>query len=483
MQNVRNHYNRYRAWIKSLPLLLYSYIATEMLAPFFASFLILYSVFFLVRLIPLLDIVLELKIGAADFIRLFCYIFPYMLLYVIPMACMTGIILCFTRMSNEREILVFKACGVSLRQLLPPVLLLAFIISTLTGFFSVKLIPAGEISMKHLMFQLAKEKINKGLQERIFTEALGDLVIYADRIDPDEQWHGVYVSDMRNRVQPIIIMARRGHLSAEIDRMMVTVVLENGTLHNTDGPDNQIIRFESYQMQIPLRPPRKVGGDDVTTQSRGSMTQGQLLQAADRLGRDNRHGVIFLSEFHHRLTLPVGCFILSLLGLPLGLQTGPGRRAMGIPLGLLFFVLYYILSTTGRVLAEDLAVPVAAGMWMPNIIYFAITLLVFSRVEKEKPIVSLRIQNLILDGHDNFILPVFKFSRRLVRNSLHWRPGQSDYDTVYYPGGMTIHANPVEKIYHVRGCEKYDCLLCTLQFKNAEIAREAGFKPCPMCGD
>ncbi len=52
-------------------LLLYSYIANELLAPFFASFLTLYCVFFLVRLIPLLEIVLSLRIGVGDFIRLF----------------------------------------------------------------------------------------------------------------------------------------------------------------------------------------------------------------------------------------------------------------------------------------------------------------------------------------------------------------------------------------------------------------------------
>ena len=45
-----------------LPFLLYSYIASEMLAPFFASFIILYCVFFLIRLIPLLEVVLALRI-------------------------------------------------------------------------------------------------------------------------------------------------------------------------------------------------------------------------------------------------------------------------------------------------------------------------------------------------------------------------------------------------------------------------------------
>jgi lipopolysaccharide export system permease protein len=144
--------------LKSFSFLLYSYIATEMLAPFFASFLILYSVFFLVTLLPLLDVVLDLKIGLADFIRLSCYIFPHMLLYVIPMACMIGVIVGFTRLTNDREMLVLKSSGISLRQLLPPVFIIALTISILTGFFSVKLVPAGELAVKHLMFQLAKEK-------------------------------------------------------------------------------------------------------------------------------------------------------------------------------------------------------------------------------------------------------------------------------------------------------------------------------------
>ena len=69
---------------KALPLLLYSYIANEILAPFFASFIILYSIFFLIRLVPLLDIVLDLKIGLANFIRMFFYIFPHMLIFVFP---------------------------------------------------------------------------------------------------------------------------------------------------------------------------------------------------------------------------------------------------------------------------------------------------------------------------------------------------------------------------------------------------------------
>ena len=225
-----------------IPFLLYSYIATELLAPFFACFLVLYGIFFLVRLIPLLEIVLNLGIGPADFIRLFAYIFPHMLLYIIPMASMAGVIIAFSRLSSDREILAMKACGISLRMLLPPVLIVTLAIALLTGLFSVRLIPAGDIAMRQLLFQLAKEKIDKGLQENQFIDTLGELVVYVDKIDGNNnnRWHGVYVSDMRNREQPVIIVAKSGYMLAEIDRMQVTITLSNGTLHSADGVDTRL---------------------------------------------------------------------------------------------------------------------------------------------------------------------------------------------------------------------------------------------------
>ncbi|MFZ5798522.1 MAG: LptF/LptG family permease [Thermodesulfobacteriota bacterium] len=465
-----------------MPFLLYSYILTELLAPFFASFLILYGVFFLVRLMPLLDIVLELRIGFADFVRLFCYIFPHMMLYVIPMASMTGVIIGFTRLTNEREILVLKACGVSLRQIFPPVLLLALVISVLTASFPARLIPAGEIAMKQLMFQLAKEKIDKGLQARTFSEALGDLVVYVDDIDEQERWHGVYVTDKRNRSQPIIIMAQGGHLEAEIDRMLVTVVLENGTLHNAEGSENQVIRFQRYQMQIPLKPPTRIGGDDVTTIDRSSMTREQLLRAVAKYGAHTRGGVVFLTEYHHRLALPVGCFIMILLGFPLGMQTGPGRRATGIPLGLFFFISYYVLTTFGQVLSEGLVVPAAVGMWLPNVLFLALTWYVFQRVERERPIISDRILNRGLDLLDRFVYPLLGKIKKFCASCLREHHRQYiPYQDAATPDGMQVHASTRDRVYHLPGCELYNCPQCTLKFKDARVAAEAGFKPCPLC--
>jgi lipopolysaccharide export system permease protein len=457
-----------------LPLLLYSYVVTELLAPFFASFLIIYGVFFLIRLIPLLEIVLDLGINFPDFIRLFSYIFPHILLYVIPMASMTGVIIGFTRLTNEREILALKSCGVSLRQMLPPVFIMAAVIASLTGFFSVRLIPAGEIAMQQLMYQLAKEKIDQGIKEKQFTEALGEVVVYVDTIDEEERWHGVYVSDMRGRQQPIIIMAQRGQMQADIKNMSVTIVLEQGSLHSTEGYDGQTILFHRYQLQIPLRPPTRIGGDDITQRSKGSMSQEDLLRAARHPEVHPQDAITFMTEYHHRLTLPVGCLILSLLGIPLGLQAGPGRRAVGVPLGLAFFVFYYIVSTIAKVLVEDGQLAVGPGMWLPNLFFMLVLVMIFRRVERERPLVPERLSMLAENLQERLVLRPWKAL-------MQWGRGREVDASKESSAGLLVHAHPEKMLFHLPGCIHYTEHPSPLEFRTVHMARKAGLQPCPLC--
>jgi lipopolysaccharide export system permease protein len=404
-----------RFHLRTPPLLLYSYIANEMLAPFFASFLILSCVFFLVRLIPLLEIVLTLRIDAADLLRLFAYIFPQMMVYIITMAGMAGVIIGFTRLTNDREILALKSCGISLSRMLPPVACVAGGIAWLAYILAIHLAPMGELGFKQLMLQLVTEQVEKGLKEREFTDALGNIVVYVDDIDEHQYWRGVYVSDMRGRDQPLITVARAGHMQSNIEKMTVTIVLNNGSMHNNDGTDSQTIRFKRYLLNIPLQPPTQVGKDNLTEQSRGMMSQEQLLAAAARHPPHSREAQIYLSEYHGRLILPVGCFILALLGVPLGLQAGPGRQAAGVPLGLAFFVLYYITLTTCEVMTEEGHLPLVPGLWLPNLLFAVLTLVIFRRVNREQPLIPEKMQEWGEVLHERYTKPLFRRIMALVR--------------------------------------------------------------------
>lgn len=355
-----------------MPILLYTYLATEMLAPFFASLLILNGILFLGKLVPFLDIIFNYGIDFPDFIRLCAYIIPNLLLFSIPMASMIGVIIAFTKLSNENEIMALKAAGIGLYKMLPPVLIFALFTASLASLSSIHLIPSSNTAMRKMLFQLAKEKIDKGLKEKQFSEGINNVVLYVDTIDKKNMWHGVYVADLRQPKAPLAIVARSGSLDARIEDMFLTLRLQDGTMHRSVDDLTQTIQFKTYTLNLPIESPKTVDGNSTSHAGKGELSLKELRDMADEKGTESPGGLTLLIEYHKRLALPVGCFILSLLGLPLALQSRPGQRSYGFPIGLSLFILYYILITAAKSMSENQTIPLMAAMWGPNVIFAAL---------------------------------------------------------------------------------------------------------------
>lgn len=369
-----------------MPLLLSIYVATEILAPFFASFLILNAILFLGRVVPLLDSIFSFGVSAADFLRLCAYLLPRLMLFSIPMASMIAVILAVSRMASDNEIMALKASGIGLGRLLPPVLLFSLATALLAYFSAVTLAPQSTVAMKNLFLQLAKEKINAGVQARQFSEGLGNIVLSIDRIDPKtRQWHGVYLADLSHGETPLTIVAKTGNFDTRPEKMMVALNLADGTMNRSNNNVTQTIRFEHYRLNLPIATPAALGGASPGDGGKNSMDQKQLLAQAASHGPGSSKGLPLLIEYHSRMALPVGCLILSVLGLGLAMLGKPGRRPPGVVLGLLCFIIYYVLFTAGKAAAERGDLPVVLGVWLPNILLGLFTLVLTRQVAMESP--------------------------------------------------------------------------------------------------
>jgi lipopolysaccharide export system permease protein len=364
-----------------------------MLGPFFASLLIINAILFLGKLSSLLDVIFGFSIGLADFSRISLYLLPNLMLFSIPMASTFGVIVAFNRMTADNEILALKASGTSFYQLLIPVVLVAFFTTGLTGLTSALLIPNSNIALKQTFFQLAREKIEKGVQARNFSDNIKDVVIYVEQIDKKtNQWRGVFISDHRDRENPLTIISRSGSLEADLEKMTVHLVLRHGSILRDSADTSQIIHFGSYNLKLPATSETPMEGVD-----KKDMSPGMLLARAEdfkteaakdpsHLAKLSQTATGLLIEFHKRFALPVGCLILTILALPLALQSKPGRSKAGLPLGLLFFFVYYILHTFAKSTAETSALPIWPIMWAPNLIFAAITMLIVQTTARENSV-------------------------------------------------------------------------------------------------
>jgi len=364
-----------------MPRLLNTYLINQVLAPFYASLIILTSILFLSRLIPILDIILGYNIGLVDFFRLYAYFTPQLMLFALPMSGMMGVILGTTALNNENELMVLKTSGISLYRMLPPIILVALSAALLTGLFSIYLLPAGKKAKVELAFQLVKEKIERSIPEKRFSESLGDIVLYADSIDQKTRaWKGVYISDMKDPRHPITIISESGILSADSTRGTLSISLQNGVLNRTSADAVQTINFKGYDMNLPLETPTS---NPLAKVDETIMLQSELLAEADRKGRNSREAATYLIEFHKRLALPVSCFILTLLGFPLGFLSGPRHKTIGIPLGLAVFILYYVLLTGCQIMSESMLLPAGIAIWLPNLLFLILTILFIKSVARE----------------------------------------------------------------------------------------------------
>lgn len=378
-----------------MPILLYTYLVAEILGPFFASLLIINAILFLGKLSSLLDTIFSFGVSLDDFLRISIYLLPSLLLFSIPMASNLGVIIAFTRMTGDNEILALKAAGISLHQLLIPVIIVAIFTTGLTGLVSTTLIPHSSVALKQTFYQLAREKIEHGIQAKEFSDSIKDVVIYVEQVDKrTRQWQGVFISDQRDKHNPVTIIAQSGNLNADLEKMTVSLLLKKGSIHRHEADTSQTIHFGSYNLQLPLTadPPIHKGHKKELAPAE-LQAKAVELQTSAEAAKDPRHktnlteqSISLLIEFHKRFALPVGCLILTILALPLALQSKPGRSKVGLPLGLFFFFAYYIMLSFAKSMAETSGLPVGPVMWGPNLIFTILTMLILHLVARENSI-------------------------------------------------------------------------------------------------
>lgn len=209
----------------------------------------------------------------------------------------------------------------------------------------------------------------------------------------------------------------------------------------------------------------------------------ELLDKARLEPLNTEHKRKLLIEYHKRLVLPVGCLMISLIGLPLGLQARPGKKAIGIQAGLGIFVLYYILFTFGKTLAEEDILPIALSMWTPNFLFLLLAVFWIIRISNEKPLVPEHISYFFTKYYNHASQIMMKQYNKVIKiiggSELTEEKFDDDYDL--HLGLTAIRGNVKSKVFHLPGCEFYNCKNCTIEFKNIQIALDSGFEQCRFC--
>ncbi len=341
------------------------------------------------RLLTLTDLVVSHGVPLADVSRMILYLVPSFLVFTIPMAFLLAVLLAFGRLSADNEIIVIKASGISLMQMLPPVVACALVAVLLALGASTMGVPWGNSAFKELSFQVLKRNITATIREKTFWDDIPGIVMYADQYH--EQSHllkGVVIHDGRNTDRPMTIFARDGVVSSTPGNQALLLSLHDGSIH-ISGISGlyRLVHFGEYTMTVGDK-----GSSTTIARNEPDMWLSELQHQIDAPGTSDKDRLKVLAEFYSRFTFPFASLVFAILAVPLGIQNRRSGKSGGFTISITIILTYYILMSVARTLAEKGALPPVVALWIPDLIFFAlgIFLLRMASLEKNIPQIPLR---------------------------------------------------------------------------------------------
>lgn len=322
-------------------MIIFRYLSREILVSTTAVTAVLLLIISSARLIKYLGDAATGKLDADFVLLVLAYRIPGFLELLLPLGLFLGILLGFGRLHLESEMVVLRACGVSLKRLVLYALGPALLISALVAWMALQLAPWGVGEAKKIFAQQeSRSELELLTPGRFQSQSDGEQVTYAQQLDADTGvLHEVFIAQRNAQGQPVLLFAERAE-QERIEGQGRFLVLQNG--YRFDGTpgraDYSATRYGQYGVRLP-EPKGALEINEIEAKPTRALWESQALR--DR------------AQLHWRLSMPLLAFVVTLIAVPMS-RTNPrqGRFAKLIP-SIILYLIYVTLLTAARSAIED----------------------------------------------------------------------------------------------------------------------------------
>jgi lipopolysaccharide export system permease protein len=370
--------------------ILHRYVFREVLTPFLLGLGVFTFVLLIARLLKLIELVVNRGLPPTQILRLLGYLMPAFLEVTVPMAMLLAILIAFGRLSADSEIVAMRSSGLSLYQIVPPIVLFVGLATLATAGLAMWVRPEANAQLKRALWEIARTRATAGLKPQVFNDEFPGLVIYAEQIDSrtDHLVH-VLISDERDPEKRNTVFAREGYMISDNETQTVTLRLFGGTIHSQSGgarASDYQTNFESYDVNLDLR--ENLDGKATKPQDPKELTLPALWSLLQKQREAGEVPPATVVELHRRFAIPFACVVFGLVAIPLGIAPARAVRARGFSISLAVIFVYYILLSAGQGLAEQGTVPPWFGLWGPNLLFGGLGALLLRQTARERTLTA-----------------------------------------------------------------------------------------------
>ncbi len=344
-------------------------LASSVLATVLATFVI-----FLQGIGKLFELLVHSAKGPAV-LELFALALPPILQLSMPFGVLVGILVGLGRLSSDNEMTAMRSAGVSTRIVVAPVLTFAFAAMLVSGACALWLNPLAIRAEYRILNGVAAAQLTADVEPRVFEDQFtnDNTVLYVNDVKaengPVAVWNGVFIADLTPPSQrktglkaaqpgPTVTVAREALVVPDVKNNRLQLTLRDMGTHaspyHSIAPSGATVLQAQPQQQQRAKPFKE-------------MFTNELWAYVKKAPKKTQNGIDSRIELQSRFVLPVACFMLAMVGIPLGASSRKGGRSAAYVWAIfLAFFCYYVAYITLTGLARSHSLPVALASWLPN---------------------------------------------------------------------------------------------------------------------
>jgi len=356
--------------------ILTKYFCREFLKILVICLLTLIFMYLMIDFFERVDNFIESNVPKHMMLTYFAYKIPYICVQMLPPACLIAVIIMFSVMKKNKEIISLKISGLNIWKFTQPIIIISLFVATGLFLFSEIIVPYTS-SRSNEIWRMQVQKRNQKLyygRDHIWYKGSG-CIYWIRHFDKE----GMV---MRNPTfyffDPSFRLVKRIDASVGVWKHDKWEIKDGIILQAGDDDGYTLKKFKKIDLDISETPESFVKEEKKPEE----MSYWHLRRFANRVRQEGYDATKYFVDLNIKISFPFVVVVMVLIGTPIALGERKGGAALAVTLGIALCFLYLVVLGVSRSLGFSGLLSPVLSAWFANGVFFLLGIYLMTNVDR-----------------------------------------------------------------------------------------------------
>ena len=356
--------------------ILTKYFCREFIKILVICLLVLIFMYLMIDFFETVDNFIESNVPKYLMFSYFIYKVPFIGVQMLPPACLIAVIIMFSVMGKNKEIIALKISGLSIWKYTQPIIILSLFLTAGLFLFSEIIVPYTS-SRSNEIWRVQVQKINPGLyfgRDHIWYKGT-NCIYWITHFDNEKEVMRKPTFYFFNSSFKVVKRVD-GNVGTWKDgkwKIKDGIILDAG-----DNGGYSLNKFKKIDLDITETPESFVKEEKKPEE----MSYWHLKRFADRVRQEGYDATKYYVDLNIKVSFPFIIIVMVLIGIPIALGRKKGGVAVAVTLGIALCFLYLVVLGVSRSFGFSGLLPPLLSAWLANGIFFLLGIYLMTNVDR-----------------------------------------------------------------------------------------------------